>query len=43
MYPVPSVVMNEGTPRVTVMNPLANPTAAPIPRHSTTAATGGTW
>ena len=42
MNPVPRVVMNEGTPRVTVMNPLQKPTAKPISTQSTTASSAGT-
>ena len=42
MNPVPRVVMNEGTPRVTVMNPLTKPTATPMSRQRMTASSGGT-
>ncbi len=43
MKPVPSVVMNEGRPMVTVRNPLALPTTSPNSSAMMIAAKDGTW
>ena len=43
MNPVPSVVMNEGTPTVTVKKPLTQPTATPNSSEMRIASRPGKW
>src|ERR1022692_4456396 len=42
MNPVPTVVMNDGTPSVTVRKPLTQPTTTPMSRATTIAGITGT-